>query len=206
MELYNIIKPDMICDEEALDYYFRLMKSDFGINVNKMYYLDDWIYISKLIYELDLCNMHLDSETIIQKRKQLLTTILGYYLFYRNKYAVISIFDVDLEQKDILKDLECLKKELRRRFVLKTDKYYLKILNESEIDYSLPLTSINLDNIKVASVVVDSCQEFNNPDYQMIFFNKLHFPDPDVCYINKELCAIKETNLFKEQKCAMRYR
>lgn len=206
MELYNIIKPDMICDEEALNFYFSFMKSEFGININKMYYLDDWVYISKLIYELDLCNMNLNSEEIIKKRKKLLTTILGYYLFYKNKCAVISLFDVDLQKKDILKDLDFLKKELRKRFVLKTDKYYLKILNRSEIDYSLPLTSINLDNIKVESVVVHSCEDFNDPNYEMIFFNKLHFPDPDVCYINKELGAIKQTNLFKEQKCAMRYK
>lgn len=204
MEVFNILKPDMIRNKEAMNFYFDYMLNRFGIDITKMYYIQDWILISKKIYELDVCDSKLLSQDIIEKRKKLLITILGYYLYYKNQQAIISLYSVDIKKPYILNQLSAFKKELRNRYVLNTDRYYLRILNLSEINLELPLKSINLQDIQTETIIVPSSEYFDNPNYDMVFFNKIHFPDPNIETIQKELRILRENDIFNEESFVRR--
>lgn len=204
MEVFNILKPDMIRNKEALNFYFDYMLNRFGIDIKKMYYIQDWVSISKKIYELDACDSNLLSQDIIEKRKKLLITILGYYLYYKNQQAIISLYSVDIEKPNILNQLRSFKKELRNRYVLNTDRYYLRILNLSEINLELPLKLIDLQNIETETIIVPSSEYFDNPNYDMVFFNKIHFPDPNIETVQKELKILRENDLFNEESFVRR--
>lgn len=204
MEVFNILKPDMISNKEALDFYFDYMLNRFEIDITKMYYIQNWVSISKKIYELDVCDSNLLSHNIIEKRKRLLITILGYYLYYKNQKAIITLYNVDIKKPYILNQLSVFKKELRTRYVLNTDKYYLRILNLSEINLELPLKSIDLQNIKTETIIVPSSENFDNPNYDMVFFNKIHFPDPNIETIQKELRILRENDIFNEENFVRR--
>ena len=204
MEIFNILKPDMIQDKESLNFYFNYMKNEFGINITNMYYIRDWITISKKIYELDIHNSNLLLENAIEKRKKLLITILGYYLYYKNNEAIISLYNVDTNNPCILNQLSAFKKELRKRYVLNTERYYLRILNLSEINFELPLMSIDLNSIETESIVVPSSSDFDNPNYDMVFFNRIHFPDPTIEAIQKELCVLNNNDIFDEKNMVRR--
>lgn len=204
MEVFNILKPDMIRNKEALNFYFDYMLNRFGIDIKKMYYIQDWVSISKKIYELDACDSNLLSQDIIEKRKKLLITILGYYLYYKNQQAIISLYSVDIEKPNILNQLRSFKKELRNRYVLNTDRYYLRILNLSEINLELPLKLIDLQNIETETIIVPSSEYFDNPNYDMVFFNKIHFPDPNIETVQKELKILRENDIFNEESFVRR--
>lgn len=204
MEVFNILKPDMIRNKEALNFYFDYMLNGFGIDIKKMYYIQDWVSISKKIYELDACDSNLLSQDIIEKRKKLLITILGYYLYYKNQQAIISLYSVDIEKPNILNQLRSFKKELRNRYVLNTDRYYLRILNLSEINLELPLKLIDLQNIETETIIVPSSEYFDNPNYDMVFFNKIHFPDPNIETVQKELKILRENDIFNEESFVRR--
>lgn len=204
MEVFNILKPDMIRNKEALNFYFDYMLNRFGIDIKKMYYIQDWVSISKKIYELDACDSNLLSQDIIEKRKKLLITILGYYLYYKNQQAIISLYSVDIEKPNILNQLRSFKKELRNRYVLNTDRYYLRILNLSEINLELPLKLIDLQNIETETIIVPSSEYFDNPNYDMVFFNKIHFPDPNIETVQKELKILRENDIFNEENFVRR--
>lgn len=206
MEVFNIFKPDMISDKEALKYYFNYMEKDLKIKEQQLYKISNWTMLSKEMYEKDLKEQQLDLEEELIKRKQLLTTILGYHLFYRNEMAAVNLYK--LEKNDInltLYKLSAFKKELRKRFVYDTDKFYLKITNWSDIDIKAPLNQIDLDLIKSSYLTLPSTRNFDNPDYSMIFFNKLHFPNPNVESIERELeilrthGIISENNILKKE-------
>lgn len=169
-----------------------------------MYYIQDWVSISKKIYELDACDSNLLSQDIIEKRKKLLITILGYYLYYKNQQAIISLYSVDIEKPNILNQLRSFKKELRNRYVLNTDRYYLRILNLSEINLELPLKLIDLQNIETETIIVPSSEYFDNPNYDMVFFNKIHFPDPNIETVQKELKILRENDIFNEESFVRR--
>lgn len=204
MEVFNILKPDMIRNKGALNFYFDYMLNRFGIDIKKMYYIQDWVSISKKIYELDACDSNLLSQDIIEKRKKLLITILGYYLYYKNQQAIISLYSVDIEKPNILNQLRSFKKELRNRYVLNTDRYYLRILNLSEINLELPLKLIDLQNIETETIIVPSSEYFDNPNYDMVFFNKIHFPDPNIETVQKELKILRENDIFNEESFVRR--
>lgn len=204
MEVFNILKPDMIRNKEALNFYFDYMLNRFGIDIKKMYYIQDWVSISKKIYELDACDSNLLSQDIIEKRKKLLITILGYYLYYKNQQAIISLYSVDIKKPNILNQLRSFKKELRNRYVLNTDRYYLRILNLSEINLELPLKLIDLQNIETETIIVPSSEYFDNPNYDMVFFNKIHFPDPNIETVQKELKILRENDIFNEESFVRR--
>jgi hypothetical protein len=70
MELFSIIKPDMVNDKNALNFYFQAMKENFGIDIKNMYWLKNWIEVSKLLYELEI-DTEKNIEEIRAKRKQL---------------------------------------------------------------------------------------------------------------------------------------
>ncbi len=205
MEMFNILKPDIINDEKALEFYFKNLQYKFGINDYTLYRIDDWVYISKLIYELDVSNKLDNVETVRAKRKQLLTTILGYYIYYKNKSAFMNIYKIaDENAFQILKEFNVFKKELRKKYVLKTAKYYLKILNEDEIDFDLPLKCINLDNIQTEILSFPYWEESSNPKYNMIFFNKVHFPDPNIEEVRKEINILRENGVVSKNNLVRR--
>lgn len=194
MKMFNIIKPDMINDDESIDYYLNFMNLN-GITFNNSYYLNNWIETSKLIYEIDN-NSNLSDQEKITKRKKTLVTIMGYNLFYKNMPAIINIFDLNPTQQNVLNKMALFKKELRAKYVINTDKYYLKILNESEIDFSQPLQCIDIDRIQTQLILVPFNEEFSQPHYDMVFFNKIHVPDPNISIIRKEFDIINCNNVF----------
>lgn len=204
MELFNILKPDILNDQEALEFYFTNMKKRFNISDISLFQIDNWIEISKLIYEQDFNSSNLNEEDILKKRKQILTTILGYYIYYQNAQAYLSLYNINNVDENVLKSLSIFKKELRKNFVLNTNKYYLKILNSYDIDYSLSLSSIDLANIDTKTVVIPPWQEFTGIDYQMIFFNKIHFPNPYFSDIFTELQIIEQNDILNENKLVRR--
>ena len=205
MEMFNILKPDIINDEKALEFYFKNLQNKFGINDYTLYRIDNWVYISRLIYELDVSNKLDNVELVRAKRKQLLITILGYYIYYKNKSAFMNIYKIaDENTCQLLKELNILKKDLRKKYVLNTDKYYLKILNQDEIDFDLPLKSIDLDNIQTKVLSVPYWKEISNPKYNMIFFNKVHFPDPNVEEIRTEINILRENGVFSKNNLVRR--
>jgi len=202
MYLFNIIKPDMVNDTESMEFYIHYLKYKLNIEIDKMYYLADWPSVAQKLYDLDLKNCDLDSEII--KKRQLLTTILGYYIRFSNEPAMVSLYYLDKIDKNDLIQLSNLKKELRRRYVINNDKYYIKILNESIIDYSRPLSKIDLKTLETDIVRVPFDTEFSVPGYNMVFFNKLHFPDPDISVINRESVFLNSINAFDEKRLVKR--
>lgn len=199
MKLFNIIKPDMLNDEASLRFYLERMKKDFGIEIRDMYYLGDWTRIAKLIYELDLQMTQTDPAKILERRKQLLVSILGYDTYFRNQGAVVTLYDAPENRENILQELKAFKKELRELFVNNTDKYYIRILNEPEIDYSQPLEKMDLSKIKTEVIVVPPHVELPDPNLKMAFFNHMHFPECDPEAINRELNLLKDEGILEEK-------
>ena len=202
MDFFNIIKPDMVNDTESMEFYINYLKYKLNIEIDKMYYLPDWPSVAQKLYDLDLKNCDSDSEII--KKRQLLTTILGYYIRFSNEPAKVSLYYLDKIDENDLIQLSNLKKELRRRYVINNDKYYIKILNESIIDYSRPLSKIDLKTLETDIVRVPFDTEFSVPGYNMVFFNKLHFPDPDISVINRESVFLNSINAFDEKRLVKR--
>lgn len=200
MELFNIIKPDMVNDSESFEFYMNYMRFKLNIEIDSMFYLLDWPSVAQTLYDLDFNIASVYSDNQVMKRKQLFTTILGYYLYYYNQPAIISLFHIDNVEEYNLQQLVSLKKELRQRYVVNSDKYYIRILNESIIDYSKPFNTIDLGRVETDVVRIPSSQDFFNPDYNMVFFNKLHFPDPDIIAINREKMYLHSIGAFDEKK------
>lgn len=199
MKAFNIIKPDMIEDEESTKYYFSFLKNEMKIDTITQYKINDWVSLSKKLYEMDLINGDDTIENIVMRRKQLLTTILGYYMCFNNKYATANVFDIGITNIELkLNQLSKFKKILRKKYVYDTDKYYLKILNMSDIDLENSLEQINLGLIKSDLVTLPANTEFNEENYNMIFFNKIHFPDPDIEKIKSELNLLNENGVFNK--------
>lgn len=200
MDLFNIIKPDMVNDTESMEFYINYLKYKLNIEIHEMYYLPDWHLVAQKLYDLDLKNCNSDSI----KRKQLLTTILGYFIRFNDEPAMLSLYHLDKIDGNDLIQLFNLKKELRRRYVINNDKYYIRILNESIIDYSKPLSEIDLKTLESDIVRIPCNEEFYDPEYNMVFFNKLHFPDPDISVINREREFLDSINAFDEKRLVKR--
>lgn len=204
MKTFNILKPDMLENDSIVAYYLELLNKELGITLNENYYIENWIDFSKLVYELDLTCNNLSLEEIRSKRKQLLTTIKGYELFYGNKKAVAALYDIECNVESTLQKLSLLKKMIRQKYVYHTDRVYIKFLNEKEIDFNSPLCKIPLEEISVDICIMAHDKELNDPSYNMAFFNKLHFPDPNPICIGREIKLLTEEGIIKENNKVQR--
>lgn len=199
MKAFNIFKPDMIIDKEALRYYFNYLEKELKIETQQLYKISNWTSLCKTLYEDDLKDQNLGKEQEMIKRKQLLITILGYHLFYKNKMAAVNLYELDMNNLDlVLFKLNAFKKELRKKYVYDTDKYYLKILNWSDVDIEKPLNQIDLNLIRTKHIIVPSTANIKESEYSMIFFNKLHFPNPNVESLGKELKLLKASGVIEK--------
>jgi hypothetical protein len=188
MLVFYLLKPDILNDKEALDYYYKYLESQ-NYKIYDEYIINNWIELSKALYEPDSIT---DIEMLKKLRKQMITTIKGYQLFYEDK-AKITVFDAD-ENK--LQELFNFKKDLRKRFVYNTDKYYLVF--EEDIPLEKKLCDIDIESIKCKSIIVPGGENCNEPN--MIYFNKIHFPDPTIEAVNRDLRIIEENGVVDNNK------
>ena len=187
MVVFYLLKPDILNDTLALDYYYNYLEEN-NIKIYDEYLINNWIELSKVLYEPD---METDIDKIKTIRKQMITTIKGYQLFYEDK-AKICILEAD-ESK--LQELYNFKKALRKRFVYNNDKYYLVF--EEDIPLDRKISDIDIENIRCRTIVVPSNMEVNG--YDMIYFNKIHFPDPYKEAIIRDLKIIEEIGVVDEK-------
>ena len=192
MRGFYLLKPDMLCDSDAFNFYLDYINNSKIITAKNFYVIDDWIKLSKLLYEPDIDNMSLVE--LRKLRKQMLVTIKGYDLFYKNKEAIFS--EIDIHDLSRLQELFDFKKELRKRFVYGENKNYISF--KSDIDFDKRLIDIDLDMIECETLTVGASENVIDNDYNMIFFNKIHFPDPNVGAINRDLGCIDDCNIVRD--------
>lgn len=194
--LFNILKPDMVDHKEALDFYFKKIEKKFGHESYKIYKISDYVTLSMNIYESELSKNYKIIEELYSKRLQLLTTLKGYKSIYFKNEAFLVLLDVDQKLAFYLHEL---KKEIRENFVYNTKKNYLHFLNLNEEILSKPLYNIDIDLLKAQIESVGSNEKFEKEDYNMIYFNKIHFPDPNPKSINLEFKIIKDFGIVRKR-------
>lgn len=195
MVVFNIIKPDMINHSESISYYFDFVNSNFDSSSMDTYLISNWVELAKKIYELEVEKQTTSIEKL-KKTKEILTTILGYSHFYKENNALLNIYDVPSRSIEALDNLVMFKKDLRKKYVYNTDKYYIKTVNFNESNYQKPLSMIDINNIKLETLKIPFNQTFDDENFRMIYFNKLHFPDPDPIVISKELKILEELGIL----------
>lgn len=174
-QVLTILKPDAFLHPRVIinDYLLEIKKlTDKPINY---YDIKNWSNVSLYMYEHDIINLNTQDE-IIKKRKQLLTTILGYDRLFRKQDALAMFVDT-YDPEYTLLILNKIKKELRKKYVSKTDKYFIEYQSEIEQLLSSPLYDIDLDSIKIDLKMYPANSNVEaNEIRNMIFFNKIHVP------------------------------
>lgn len=177
MNTINILKPDAFVDEASLRFYFSRIMDIEDINSIELYYMSNWTRIATMIYEYDVIN---SNNAALKIRKDFLTSIMGYYHIYPKNSGLVVLFDIRDDKIDVsLQKLHLLKKELRKKFVSNTDLYYLRFLTGEEISFDKPMCYINLSELEVDIKRFPHNCPYDNQQYRMIFFNKVHGPNPD---------------------------
>lgn len=202
MEVFNIIKPDMIYDKNSLTYYFNELGKILELDKLKMYNIPNWALLSRKIYEMEIQCSSLSLEECLLKRKQFLTTIIGYSKYNIEKNGAAIVFSID-EKCDIVKilnEMYLLKKRIRKKYVAKSNKLYLKYLDEGKIDFSKPLYDIDINHINTEVKMCKYNEFFFDSNYNMIFFNKLHSPDVNLNALKMELDILYSTEIISEEK------
>ena len=59
--------------------------------------------------------------------------------------------------------------------------------------------NIDIDLLKAQIESVGSNEKFEKEDYNMIYFNKIHFPDPNPKSINLEFKIIKDFGIVRKR-------
>ena len=196
MRGFYLLKPDMFTSQEALAYYMDYVKNNDNIKSTEFYEIPDWITLSKILYEP---NNNIPLEELKKIRMQMLVSIKGYDLFYKDKGGLLNCIDIKDPTK--LQELFDFKKELRRRYVYQEKKNYIQFLND--INLERKLIDIDLSQMDCLTRTVEHDEEIEDPNYHLIFFNKIHFPDPTIEAIERDLDCIdyfgvtKAKNLIK---------
>ena len=196
---FYILKPDMINDPNAIKYYLNYIENAKHLTLDNFYQIKDWITLSKLLYEPYDNNLSL--EELKRLRKQYLTTIKGYEILYKDTPAILSM--ININDINTLPELFSFKKELRKKFVNNTNKYYIQFLND--INTEKKLIDIDLDKIKTNIISVSSNESISDPNYNMIFFNKIHFPDATIESISHDRSCIDELNIINSKNLIKRF-
>lgn len=196
MKTLNILKPDCFDNIDTVEYYLSELFKIQEIDNVEFYQLPNWIMLAKQLYELDVVENCKDVEEKHKRRKKLLTTLKGYDLFYNNREGVISLININSNEMETLSKLDKLKKQLRNLYVLETDRYYLKFENENDLDFDSTLPQFDLSTIETSHLKISYDSDFDNADYDMVFFNKLHSPDPNPYIVRKEIELLSDNEAF----------
>ena len=96
MKVFYILKPDMLRNRDALKYYENGVLDSLFVHEAEFFYIRDWAEFSKLLYDQD-DNLTLDE--LKEKRKKVLTTILGYKKYFEGESAVLNTFEIPDDEK-----------------------------------------------------------------------------------------------------------
>ena len=188
MLAFYLLKPDILKDEVALNYCYDFLNEQ-GIIIKGEYLINNWIDISKRLYEPD---NELDNDRIRLLRKQMITTIKGYQLTYPD-IAMVILIEVD---EEMLPMLFKFKKDLRKKFVYNEKKLYLLFQHDLPLDKKI--IDIDIESIKCSSIIVPEI--INKDGYNLVYFNKIHFPDPTIEAVNRDLKIIEENGDIEKTK------
>lgn len=196
MKAFYILKPDAIERPEVLQAYETIIASEEYIKNRNQYLIDSWVDLSCKLYEP--INKNLSKKTLLEIRKQLLTTIKCYDYLYQDKKAVIDIFDIP-NDVEILKRLEKIKYLIRARYVLNTDKNFIKFLDLSKKELLKELKDIDIRKLNISHIRVNSDEIVDDIDYNLAYLNCIHISDPDEVSIGRDLDIIESSNVLTKK-------
>jgi hypothetical protein len=196
MEAFYIIKPDMIVRNNVMDYYNCVIDNLLYIENRRRYIISDWVDLSCMLYEPSDREMSIDKLKKI--RSQMLTTIKGYDYLYKDGEAYIDIFDIP-DDINILKELEEIKYNIRRRYVLNTPKNYFKFNSNMDELVCYELKDIPVRELDVSHMRVNYDEDIDNLDYRLAFLNCIHFPDSDYLSVSRDLDVIDRSKLLTKK-------
>ena len=196
MEAFYIIKADMIVRNNVMDYYNGVIDDLSYIENRRRYIISDWVDLSCMLYEPSDNGVSIDKLKKI--RSQMLTTIKGYDYLYKDNMAFIDIFDIP-DDINILKKLEQIKYNIRRRYVLNTPKNYFKFNSNIDDLVSCRLKDIPVRELDVSHIKVNYDEDILIPEYRLAFLNCIHFPDSDEISISRDLDVIDKSKLLAKK-------
>lgn len=190
-----IIKPDMVNEPDAMTFYKMFLNDNPKINLKEQYKIDDWVELSKILYEPDNIK---NLEELRRVRMQLMTTIKGYEHFFKKQTAILSLIEIDDNYN--LQELYDFKKELRKKFVVNGDKYYFKYdsINSQNL-FKNKLVDIDTSQVNGSFLKLSNFEKEPCDDYQMIYFNKIHFPDPNEKSLDRDLECVKRLKIISDK-------
>lgn len=196
MKAFYILKPDAIERPEVLKAYETIINSEGYIKNRNQYLIDSWVDLSCKLYEP--IDKNISKRSLLELKKQLLTTIKCYDYLYQDKKAVIDIFDIP-DDIEILKRLEKLKYLIRKEYVLNTDKNYIKFLNLSKEDLLKELKDIDIRNLNISHVRVNYDENIDARGYNLAYLNCIHISDPNEVSIGRDLDIIESSNVLTKK-------
>lgn len=200
MKVFYILKPDMLRNRDALKYYENGVLDSLFVHDAEFFYIREWTEFSKMLYDQD---ENLTLEQLKDKRKKVLTTILGYIKYFNGESAVLNTFNIPDDEK-CLKELFDFKKRLRKLFVYGTDQHFVSISNSDIISFQNKIITYDLDELDLEYRILPSNAVMDDERFGMIFFNKIHFPDPDSVSLKKDLELLREYGVFEEKNKILR--
>jgi hypothetical protein len=130
----------------------------------------------------------------------MITTIKGYDYLYKDAPAIIDIFDVDTSILT-LKQLEEIKKYIRYRYVLDTDRNFIKFRDLSNEMLLKKLSEIPISDLNISHLKLGYDDILLGSGYSLAHFNCIHFPEPNEKEIERDFNIIeKEKVLTKKIK------
>ena len=80
----------------------------------------------------------------------------------------------------------------------------MNIKNSDIIPYEDKITTYDLSNLDLEFIVLPPNASINDERFNMIFFNKIHFPDPDSISLRKDMDLLKDYGVFEEKNKILR--
>ena len=200
MKVFYILKPDMLRNRDALKYYENGVLDSLFVHEAEFLYIRDWMEFSKLLYDQD---DDLTLDELKAKRKKVLTTILGYRKYFEGESAILNTFEIPDDEK-CLKELFDFKKRLRKLFVYGTDQHFVSIKDSNDISYENKIVTYDLSKLDLEYRILPSNASMNDEKFNMIFFNKIHFPDPDSVSLKKDMELLRSYGVFEEKNKILR--
>ena len=196
MEALYIIKPDMVVRNDVMDYYNYVIDMQSYIDNRRRYLIKSWVDLSCMLYEPSDKEMSIDKLKKI--RSQMLTTIKGYDYLYKDNIAFFDIFDIP-NDNDILDELEKIKYNIRRRYVMNTPKNYFKFNSNIDDLVECKLEDISVRELDVSHIRVNYDENIDIPEYRLAFLNCIHFPDSDEKSVSRDLEIINKSKLLTKK-------
>ena len=186
----------MIVRNNVMDYYNCVIDNLSYIENRRRYMISDWVDLSCMLYEPSDREMSIDKLKKI--RSQMLTTIKGYDYLYKDVFAFIDIFDIP-NDINILKKLEQIKYNIRRRYVINTSKNYFKFNSDMVELVCCRLKDIPVKELDVSHIRVDYDEDILDSEYRLAFLNCIHFPDSDCLSVSRDLDVIDKSKLLTKK-------